>query len=206
MPEPTAPDVSARTPRGSGELLRERLLDGAVALVAEHGDPSRVTIRAVTRWAGVSPTAFYLHFDSRDALIAAMLERGFGAFREVVGEGVRSGSDPPTRLRGAGLAYMRFAREHPALYATIFGPHEHPKDDDGHGPGNAAFDDLMGLVTDYVGQDGAEPERVRRLALGIWTSMHGYVTLCHASEKLDWPTDEEFAAMISEAWLGPYVP
>jgi len=43
-----------------------------------------------------------------------------------------------------------------------------------------------------------------RLGSFIWTGLHGYVTLCHAGEKLDWPTGEELATMLAEAWLGPY--
>lgn len=192
-----------RTPRGSGDLLRERLIEGAIAIVAERGDPSHVTIRAVTRQAGVSPTAFYLHFDTREALMAAVIERAFAEFRAAVGAGAQSGADPPGRLRAAGLAYMRFARERPALYAIIFGPHEHPEGEDGRRPGMAAFEDLMSLIADYLDHAGRPEANVRLLAQGIWTGMHGYVTLAHAGSKVDWPTDEEFATRLAEAWLGP---
>lgn len=196
--------VPARTPRGSGDLLRERLLDGAVAIVAEHGDPSRVTIRAVTRRAGVSPTAFYLHFETRDALMSAVIERSFTEFREATMAGAATGTDPQGRLRGAGLAYMRFARERPAVYAIIFGRQVHPKDEEARSPGTAAFADLMALIADYLGATPLPEDEISRLALGIWSGLHGYVTLCRASESLDWPTDEQFASMLAGAWLGSY--
>lgn len=204
--EPTGTTTPERTPRGSGELLRERLVDAAIAIVAEHGDPSHITIRAVTRRAGVSPTAFYLHFETRDDLLHAVLERGFGEFRAAVREGTLTGADPPGRLRGGGLAYMRFARDRPALYAIIFGPRDHTATagPDGRGPGMDAFEDLMGLIAAYLDDAGATGADVQRLAQGIWTGLHGYVTLCHASDKLDWPSGEEFATMLVEAWLGPY--
>lgn len=203
-PESTARGAPGRAPRGSGDLLRERLLDAAVEIVAEHADPSHVTIRAVTRRAGVSPTAFYLHFETRDALLAAVIERAFMEFRATVGAGAESGSDPPGRLRAAGLAYVRFARERPALYAIIFEPHDYPAGEDGHGPGMAAFEDLEGLIADYLRDAGTAPDDVRRRAQGIWSGLHGYVTLAHASDELDWPTGEEFLTMLAEAWLGPY--
>lgn len=203
VPEPSVPVSPARTPRGSGDLLRERLIEGAIAIVAGGGDSSRVTIRAVTRQAGVSPTAFYLHFDTREALITAVIERAFAEFRATLRAAAQSGSDPWGRLRGAGVAYMRFARERPALYAIIFGPYERPENEDGDGPGMGAFEDLMALVADCLDDAGRAEADVRRLAQGIWTGMHGYVTLAHAREKLDWPTGEEFATMLAEAWLGP---
>lgn len=189
---------SGRAPRGSGDLLRERLLDAALAIVAEHGDASPVTIRAVTRRAGVSPTAFYLHFETREALLSALVQRGFEAFRAAVGAGVATGSDPRSCLLGGGLAYMRFAREQPALYAIIFGPHE--ATDNGDGPGKAAFDDLLGLVAANL--PGVGDDEVRRRAQGIWTGMHGYVTLTHAGDHDDWPAEQEFAKRLAAAWLG----
>lgn len=202
-----------RTPRGSGELLRERLLDAAIEIVAEQGgragSTSSVTIRAVTKRAGVSPTAFYLHFESRDALLEAVIERGFTAFRAEMRAAVAAGEDAPSRLLGAGLAYLRFAEEQPALYAIIFGPHEHPSPDDHEagemsGPGAGAFDDLLALVAGYLGDRTPDEDGLRDLALGIWSGLHGYATLCHATQKQDWPDGERFATMLARAWLGPY--
>lgn len=204
---PTAATVGKRTPRGHGELLRERLLDAGLAIVAERGDESHVTIRAVTKGAGVSPTAFYLHFASRDELVAALRGRGFEEFRAALAEAAAAGGDDPVaRLREAGLAYMGFARERPNLYALIFGPHDPVDEDDGkaHGDaGLASFTDLMGLIEAYLEHAGTGGADVQRLAMGMWTGLHGYVTLRYASRKMDWPTDEEFAAGLAEAWLGP---
>lgn len=208
---PNAGALAERTPRGQGELLRERLLDAGLAIVAERGDESHVTIRAVTKGAGVSPTAFYLHFASRDELVAALRGRGFEDFRSaLIDAALSGGEDPVARLREAGLAYVRFARERPNVYALIFSPVD-PLDDedpkDHGGAGLASFMDLMGLIEAYLDHVGAEGADVQRLAMGIWTGLHGYVTLRYPSpsKKMDWPTDEEFTARLSEAWLGPAV-
>jgi AcrR family transcriptional regulator len=203
--------IAERTPRGRGDLLRGRLLDAGIELVSELGDESHVTIRAVTKRAGVSPTAFYLHFQTRDELVSALRDRGFEAFRSTVAQGAAAGGeDPVARLRGAGLAYMRFARERPNVYALIFSPVDPVDDEDPKlhdGAGLASFMDLMGLIQAYLDHAGASKADVQRLAMGIWTGLHGYVTLRYPSpsKKMDWPTDEEFTAGLSEAWLGPAV-
>jgi AcrR family transcriptional regulator len=195
-----------RTPRGQGERLRERLLDSGVEIVIELGDPSAATIRAVTKRAGVSPTAFYLHFPTRDAFLAALKQRGFEEFRAAISEAADSGGDDPAaQLHAGALGYMRFARERPNVYAMIFGP-DHSSEEGGwdpDDPGPASFNDLIARVAAYLDRAGRQKADAPRLALALWTGLHGYVTLRHKAQRMDWPTDEEFAARLIEAWLEP---
>src|SRR5918999_1082947 len=197
---------TARPPRGQGDRLRKRLLDAGIEIVSEQGDPSHATIRAVTKRAGVSPTAFYLHFPTRDAFLEALRQRGFAEFRTAVEEAAADGGDDPAaRLHASALGYIRFARERPNVYAMIFSPPRFTGD--GHSdpdhPGRQAFADLVTRVASLIDQAGDGRADVDRLAMALWTGLHGYVTLSYAAEKMDWPTDEEFAAELAEAWLGP---
>ena len=206
---PKAAAVPARTPRGQGQRLRERLLDAGLEIVTERGDKSHATIRAVTKQAGVSPTAFYLHFPTRDEFLSALRQRGFEEFRAAVAEAAAGGGDDPAaRLHASGLGYMRFARERPYIYALLFNPDKptenHDWDPDAPGPGS--FEDLMARIAAYLRHAGVEDADLKRLALAIWTGLHGYVTLRYApAQKMDWPTDEQFATQLIEAWLGPAV-
>ncbi len=203
----TAP--AARTPRGQGDRLRERLLDAAVELVGEQGDTSRLSVRAVTRRAGVSPTALYLHFDSHDELLQALTERGFSEFREALRGAAGRGSDPAKRLLQAGLAYVRFAAEQPALYTVIFGPRTLTPQAAGRPPspksqvGYESFDDLVVLIEGYLGPARAARADTRALARGIWSGLHGYVTLRRFRPLVEWGDEEQFVTALGEAWLGP---
>jgi AcrR family transcriptional regulator len=202
---PTAP--AGRNPRGQGELLRERLLDAAVELVDQQGDATHLSVRAVTARAGVSPTALYLHFDNRDELMQALTERGFAQFRTALNGAAQEAEDPAQRLLLAGLAYMRFAQEQPAMYAIIFGPQDPPAPGAEPPPKPAvageAFEDLVSLIADYLGPERSAGIDLAERARGIWSGLHGFVTLRRARPQLEWSDDERFGEALAAAWLGP---
>lgn len=57
-----------------GERTRERILDVAAAALRRHGHAG-VSIADVMREAGLTHGGFYAHFENREALLAAALER-----------------------------------------------------------------------------------------------------------------------------------
>jgi AcrR family transcriptional regulator len=178
-------------------------LEAGVEIVSEQGDATHATIRAVTKRAGVSPTAFYLHFPTRDAFLAALKQRGFEEFRAAIDDAAATGGeDPAARLHAASLGYIRFARERPDVYAMIFSPAAHG-DTDLQGPGRESFQDLMDRIEAYLEHQGGDAADIKALALALWTGLHGFVTLSYAARQIGWPTDEQFAASLIEAWLQP---
>jgi AcrR family transcriptional regulator len=197
-----------RNPRGQGDLLRDRLVDAALASIDEQGDASGLSIRSVTKRAGVSPTAFYLHFENREELLAACIERSFAEFRDAMRAATAEVGEPWDQLIRAGLAYMEFARTRPARYLLIFGAPTREPGLTGMEPlpkpaaGTDAFQDLVGLIADYLGSDDPRHADAEVLAKGIWSGLHGFVTLRHSRPGMTWPDDEEFARRLAEAWLG----
>lgn len=201
-----------RAARGEGDLLREQLLDAASELVLEHGTAANLSIRQVTKRAGVSPMALYLHFESLADLVEALVEHGFTRFRTALHDAVGAveTDDAEARMRAMGLAYLRFAREEPAIYSVIFGPEHDRQHDEGIGEDHAnvgmeAFDDLVGAITDCQEAGKARAGDARALAIGVWSTMHGFATLCevHDQPKMPWPDDEAFMDMLYGAWLAP---
>lgn len=179
-------------------------MDAAVAMIDEGTDPAQLSIRAVTKRAGVSPTAFYLHFDNRDELLRAMIARSFTQFRDAVREGAAQATDPAGRLAEAGLAYTRFAHRWPARYALNFVFMKPAEGEAPEKPGAAddSFNDLVVLVLDYLGDDDPRRQEVEFLARGIWSGLHGYVSLSQNRTGMGWPSAEEFVPRLSVAWLG----
>jgi len=69
--------------RFGGERTAERILDAAEELFAERGYAG-ATLRDVATRVGVRPPSLYNHFASKDALYAAVLERGIGPLIELL--------------------------------------------------------------------------------------------------------------------------
>jgi AcrR family transcriptional regulator len=93
---------------------RTRILDAAFRAVAGHG-LSRFTMDDVAREAGMSRQSVYRYFESKDALIVALVYREEEQFID----GVRAAHAAYPRLedavREAVLYCLRTAREHPLL-------------------------------------------------------------------------------------------
>jgi AcrR family transcriptional regulator len=67
----------------SKELTRRALLRSALKLLSQRSFDA-ISLREVTREAGVSPTAFYRHFDDMDELGLVLVDESFGTLRDVL--------------------------------------------------------------------------------------------------------------------------
>jgi AcrR family transcriptional regulator len=101
--------------------FRERLLDAAERLFAEHGTEA-VTIRQLAEAIGVSPMTPYRYFKDKDAILAAARARAFDRHAEALEQAydASAGSDPRARSEVVGTAYVRFALENPEAYKLMF--------------------------------------------------------------------------------------
>lgn len=170
-----------RKPSGSyhhGDLP-QALIDAAIELLAEGG-PAALTLRGAARRAGVTSAAPYKHFADKEALMVAVAEQGFVALRAAVEAAVRSGpTDALERFRSHGLAYVRFALEHPGHYRVMFGP-EVP-DKRVHPPLLQASDGGLELLRTQIAecqQAGYIREgSVDEIAVLAWSVVHGVASL-----------------------------
>lgn len=81
----------SRSSREEGKALtRQALLRAALKLLSRNSFDS-ISLREVTKEAGISPTAFYRHFDDMEELGLALVEESFGSLREMLRE---ARSDP----------------------------------------------------------------------------------------------------------------
>jgi TetR/AcrR family transcriptional regulator len=81
--------------RYGGERTAERILDAAEELFAERGY-NGTTLRDVATRVGVRPPSLYNHFASKDALYAAVLERGIGPLMVVLARTAAAPASEPS--------------------------------------------------------------------------------------------------------------
>lgn len=124
--------------------------------------------------AGLSHQAPYRHFDSKEDLLAALVEAGFTDLLDRMRTGAESAGTPREALAALALAYMRFALEAPYQFRLMF---QRELVDISRFPGAAAasadaFSALLAGVRALVADDLAA-ER----AIAAWSLVHGYSTL-----------------------------
>jgi AcrR family transcriptional regulator len=168
--------------------LRAACLRAARQLLEEDGSAA-LSVRAVARRAGVSPTAPYRHFAERDALVSAVAAEGYVELTGQLGAAHPSPSTP-SDLAAVALAYVRFALDHPAMFRLMFAE---PCD-----PGSAERVAATAVISEYVGGivrrafPGADPDA---MSTGVWALVHGLAFL-YLDGKLDASEPEVVAARV----------
>src|SRR5580692_7567399 len=115
-----ASSTRTRNPRGQGERLRSALMDAARELLLELGDQDKLSVRAVTARAGVSPNALYLHFADKEELLSTVMTASYSELRSFLHAAVPHDADPIEQLRAFGRAYLEFATQRPGIYRVLF--------------------------------------------------------------------------------------
>ncbi|MFI7697141.1 TetR/AcrR family transcriptional regulator [Nonomuraea sp. NPDC049655] len=175
-----------RARRGEGGLLREEILRAAEHLLTESGSEDALTLRAVAQRAGVSTPSVYLHFADREALLEAVCLRVWDEFGRMFSENLTG--DPFLALGRCGRAYARFALDHPVQYRVLM---MRPSAVQGVPPAAAAcFRHMVDAVAACVAARVLEGDP-EELALGLWSAVHGCVSLLIAQPSFPWPEDQE---------------
>ncbi|NMO04480.1 TetR/AcrR family transcriptional regulator [Gordonia sp. TBRC 11910] len=111
--EKTANEASERGARRRTRT-RAAVLAAAEELLA-HTTPDEVRIEDVAARAGVSAASVYVHFGTKDGLVAATIEHLLEVAAEDLTSAYRAPGPAVDRISGIGRAYLRVLVDHPAL-------------------------------------------------------------------------------------------
>ncbi|MBA3742411.1 TetR-like C-terminal domain-containing protein [Sporichthya sp.] len=160
MPKPADPEV------------RSALLEAAALLIATEGSGG-LTLRRLTDEVGTSTMAVYTHFGGMQNLRQEIRREGFTRLKVHL-DSVQPARDPLADLALLGWAYWDNALENPHLYRVMFMDHHEPADDV---IGLDTFDQLVVAVARCIETGRFEAAVPFDLAVQLWSSVHGLVTL-----------------------------
>lgn len=153
---------------------KSRIIEASRDLFLEKG-LKKLTMRAVARSVGISPTAIYRHFRNKEELIRSVMEEGFRIFGSYLFRALEE-EGGMERLCRTGLEYIRFGMENPAYYRLIHMSPERLS----HGvccQPDSSFKFLLDRITQCQ-REGSIDEGIDVTEAGIylWSQVHGIAT------------------------------
>jgi AcrR family transcriptional regulator len=202
--------IRERNPRGQGERLRAALIESAIELLADLENVEALSIRAVTARAGVTPTALYLHFADKEALIDAVKERCFAELISYCSRADVAG-DPRANIESRCRAYIQFSAERPGYYRVLFHT-PHPASREPPEPDLASLKqaqaEWLPAAVEALGQligavqrclpPGTDPVPT---SLKIWAGLHGYIGLRRSMQDIPFPAPGDYVKELADAHL-----
>jgi len=154
------------------------LLATALRLVEEE-DLDALTLREVARRAGVTHSAPYHHFPTKEALLAAVAEEGFRElYTEQLQAAAKAGTDPVARLKSLGVAYVSYAARHPGRFRVMF---RNTKEGWFGHPAVLEASQLSFVLLTSTADDARRAGKVDvelfEFVLAAWSVVHGLATL-----------------------------
>ncbi|WP_444947181.1 WHG domain-containing protein [Micromonospora ureilytica] len=160
-------------PRTNDDTVKERLVESATKMFATHPLES-ITVRALAAAAGTATAAVYTLFGSKDGLIGEVRNRAVtGLFRDL--SAVPASDDPLADLYALAVAYRQWGCGHSHLYAVLFGGVQSFDPSGAVGTGDPVRP-LLDAIDRAVSASVLAGDTTS-IALAIWTTLHGLVTL-----------------------------
>jgi AcrR family transcriptional regulator len=153
--------------------LRRALVDAARRILESEG-PGALSLRAVAREAKVSPAAPYHHFKDKGELLDAIAHEGWEDLEHAMTAVRASDTSPSEKMTAIGAAYVRFARQNPALYRVMYDvsrdkdslPDHVQKNDD------SAYCQVRQTIQESNGK-AADPIDLELATIAAWCAAHG---------------------------------
>ena len=166
--------------------LRQALIDAACSHLRLHGADS-LSLRALARDIGVSQTAPYRHFESRNALFAAIAIHGFELLTAKLQRTSNLFPDTRTALLEVGIAYVDWAVANQEKYQMFFDSSlvdfsDYP---DLQSAGSECFEVLMTLIRRGLAEELLRKKPPEELAAILWAGIHGIASLLQARHSED---------------------
>jgi len=170
---------------------KDKILSAACDIYLDQGSKG-MSMRKVASKAGISPTAIYRHYESKDALHHQVLINGFRTFGSYLYLAIE-GATPLERLHKAAGAFFKFATEQTRYYELLFltmdSTNEITVDKTLKKEARATYEFMINSVKDCMDSDVFkidDPEEVAMLLLSVCNGFFGL----YVSNKFESSTAE----------------
>ncbi|HHO76180.1 MAG TPA: TetR/AcrR family transcriptional regulator [Deltaproteobacteria bacterium] len=173
------------------ELIREKILDAALAIISEHGFKF-FSMRKLASSLSMSATTIYNYYSNKDELYLMILTRGFDMLYKDLFEIFNTRENPLERLRDMVSSYVSFGTKNANYYNIMF-TSDAPKYRDYIGTDIepvAYFEKETALqlvdiaaqvIQELAGTDhGISMNDARYLAIKLWSFLHGIIALSNS--------------------------
>jgi len=169
---------------------RRKILQAASELFLQGGMQA-LSVRAISKRAGLSTIGIYSHFDGKQGILDALYIEGFERVAQAM-EVPDEGQDSLQRILSSSRAYLRVADEYQAHYRLIFGEADenYQPSPEAREVASRAFELLIKGAARLL-PESASTQQKTTLAINIWAIVHGYVGLknhsvANAVANADW--------------------
>jgi len=170
-------EISHKRPGYHHGELPDTLMNLALVHIAEAGT-EKLSLRALAREAGVSATAPYRHFPTKQCLLAALATRGFNDLRSRTHAAVTQDLSIEERFVRMGVAYIEFALENPISYQIMFGSvlGDFSSYDMLHKAAEESYRIVLDQIQELIETHQLDIE-VDELGAIVWAGVHGMASL-----------------------------
>jgi len=169
--------------RAVSDLKRTLILDAARAVFEAEGLDG-ASLRGIAAKAGYTPAALYFHFDSKEAIYAAVLAGSLDRLNAHVASSIATAKTPAQRFAAASLAWFGYYAQNPNdldlgfyLFRGGLKPRGLGRDHDE--ALNAALEASLAPIAQAARDMGASPDEARDTVAGIFAHATGLLTLAH---------------------------
>lgn len=153
-----------------GNLISD-LKNHAIKMIKTKG-VNQLNLRDLAAKCGVSATAVYRHYESKQHLLAAIAQEGFIQLQQAMSE-----AKEPHKLQMIGVAYIHFALQHPVEFQLMFGAFlEKEKYPSLYLASQEAYQILRTQVAKGV-EEGLMVGDIDSLTRAAWATVHGTAML-----------------------------
>ena len=182
MPRGSVPDAAPAAPAAAAESRRDALITAATTLFATHGFAA-TGVDEIGDAAGIAGPSVYSHFQSKQAILAAAIERAATVLRSDTDAVLRTDEPAAAKLTHLIEAYVRRANRDRFVIRTLISEMDQLDEADralARREQRMFIDDWVGLVQQFT---GADPVSARIRVQAVLLAVNDAVQTPHLREK-----------------------